>query len=124
MTNEALQALIKKVAAEVGCPTTFVELAYRDYGADGGYGWACITAVQGAVRAKSYRPSFAGYADSPEAAVEDLLASNSFRQWKDPEGFQAEQGRATKLANLKAWLADGTLTQDEHDQMVAKLEAS
>jgi hypothetical protein len=119
MTNEALQALIKKVAAEVGCPTTFVELAYRDYGADGGYGWACITAVQGAVRAKSYRPSFAGYADSPEAAVEDLLASISFRQWKDPKGFQAEQDKAKVLESFAEMLADGTLTQAEYDKIIA-----
>ena len=126
MDNQTLQALIEKVATEVGCPTTCVSLSFQDFGPeDGGFSWICETAVKGEPRRKkTYRPPFLGDGDSPEGAAESLLAGDRFRQWKDPEGFQAEKDRATKLANLKAWLADGTLTQDEHDKMVAGLEQS
>jgi len=119
MDSQILQALIESVATEVGCSTRAVSLSFQDYGPeDGGYGWTCATAVQGKSRAKDYRPAFTGYADSPEGAVKDLLGSDGFRRWKDPEGFGADRAEARRREALAEMLSDGDITQEAHDRLV------
>lgn len=122
--NNTLQTLIEKVAAEVGCATTAVVLRFQDYGPqDGGFTWVCDVVSKGKPRDKNRRPSFMGSGDSPEAAVEDLLACNGYLQWKDPEAFEKAQKQAADLATFRELLDEGTITQEQHDKLAERAGA-
>ncbi len=112
MTNKTLQTLIEDVAARLGCSAPQVSLSFKDYGAEGGWGWCCE------VPKGHNRPRFQGYGDTPTTAVSDLFRSDSYRRWKDPDGFEREQDNARLQANFDQMLADGDITTEQHKSLV------
>jgi len=123
MTNESLKALIEKVATEVGCGLHYVALRFQSYEASQEPSWACDVACSGKIRTKSYRPPFMGSGDTAEAAVTDLLASNRYREWKDPAGLAAEKALKADIETFDGLLHDGAITLEQYERLVANRKA-